>query len=297
VKVRGGPADFDSRRRRALDLADSEPAMRDPLRFAAAVHSYQQSRVDQPVVVRAANRLVSSAGEGHRLTIGEVVDDIVEELVQTRAALIPIAPARLGEGAVGLGLREVNAWTSGGGDDLSPAQKMWIQMAAAPIVEGAAEQMRLPTREAWSEPTCPLCGDCPQVSVIVEESGEFMRGSPRYLVCGRCAAWWVFSRAVCPGCGEHHPDRLVLYSNDRWPWARVDSCSTCRSFIKTFDLRQPGAVAVVPLIDDLATLTLDFFAIGRGLSGISRTGLRIASTGTALLNGSRDGSSLRSVGP
>jgi Protein involved in formate dehydrogenase formation len=245
--------------------------MHDPLRFAAAVHSYQQSRVDQPIVVRAASRLVSSAGDGHRLRLGEAVDDIVEELVHARAALIPIAPAELAEGSIGLGSSEVNAWTSGGGDDLSPPQQMWIQVAAAPIVEGAVGQMRLPMREAWSEPTCPFCGDCPRVSVIVEESGEFMRGSPRYLVCGRCAAWWVFSRAVCPGCGEHHPDRLALYSNDRWPWARVDSCSTCRSFIKTFDLRQPGAAAVVPLIDDLATMTLDFWAQDRGLT--ASTGL------------------------
>jgi len=277
VKARGGPADFDTRRRRALALADSEQALRDPLKFAAALHSYQQSRLGQPIVVLAANRLFSSAGGGHCLKLGVVVDDIVEEIVHTRAALIPIAPAELGEGSMGLGLSQVNAWVSGGSDALSPAQQMWIQMAAAPIVEGAAAQMRQPTRESWSEPTCPFCGDGPRVSVILEESGEFMRGSPRYLVCGRCAAWWVFSRAVCPGCGEHHPDRLALYSNDRWPWARVDSCSTCRSFIKTFDLRQPGAATVVPLIDDLATLTLDFWALEQGLTGISQTGLRVRS--------------------
>lgn len=266
VKARGGPADFDARRRRALALADSEPAMQVPLKFAAAVLSYQQSRVDQPIVVRAANRLVSAALDGHRLKLGEVNDDIVEELVHTRAALVPIAPAELVEGSMGLGLSEVNAWRSGGGDDLSPPQQMWIQVAAAPIVERAAGQMRLPTREAWSEPTCPLCGDCPRVSVIVEESGEFMRGSPRYLVCGRCATWWVFSRAVCPACGEHHPDRLALYTNDRWPWARVDSCLSCRSYIKTFDLRQPGAAAVVPLTDDVATIALDFWAQDHGLT-------------------------------
>lgn len=230
----------------------------------------------RPTVARAANRLASSAADGHHLKLGVVADDIVEELVPTQAALLPIAPAELGEGSVDLGLSEVSAWMSGG-DQLSAAQRLWIQVAAAPIVEGAAAQIRLPAREAWSEPTCPLCGDGPRVSVIVEESGEFMRGSPRYLVCGRCAAWWVFSRAVCPGCGEHHPDRLALYSNDRWPWARVDSCSSCRSFIKTFDLRQPGAVAVVPLIDDLATVTLDFWALEQGLSGTSRTGLRIRS--------------------
>jgi hypothetical protein len=250
--------------------------MRDPLKFAAAVHSHQLSRVDRPTVKRAANRLASSAGNGHRLHLGEVVEDIVQELVPSGEALIPIAPAELVEGSIGLGSGEVIAWTSGG-DHLSAAQRMWIQVAAAPIVEGAAAQVGLPTREAWSDPTCPLCGDSPRVSVIVEESGEFMRGSPRYLVCGRCAAWWVFSRAVCPGCGEHHPDRLALYSNDRWPWARVDACSACRSYIKTFDLRQPGAAAVVPLIDDLATLALDFWALEKGFTGVSETELGIRS--------------------
>jgi formate dehydrogenase maturation protein FdhE len=250
--------------------------MRDPLKFAAAVHSHQLSRVDRPTVKRAANRLASSAGDGHRLQLAEVVEDIVEELVHSGEALIPIAPAELVEGSVGLGSGEVIAWTSSG-DHLSAAQRMWIQVAAAPIVEGAAAQVGLPTREAWSDPTCPLCGDSPRVSVIVEESGEFMRGSPRYLVCGRCAAWWVFSRAVCPGCGEHHPDRLALYSNDRWPWARVDACSACRSYIKTFDLRQPGAAAVVPLIDDLATLALDFWALEKGFTGVSETELGIRS--------------------
>jgi formate dehydrogenase maturation protein FdhE len=284
MKTRGGPADFDTRRRRALALADSEPAMRDPLNFAAAVHSYQQSRVDQPIVGRAASRLASSAGHGYLLKLGEVVADIVEELVHARAALIPIAPPELGEGSLDLELTEVSAWASGGSGHLSAAQQMWIQMAAAPIVEGAVAQMRVPTRESWSEPTCPFCGDCPRVSVIVEESGEFMRGSPRYLVCGRCAAWWGFSRAVCPGCGEHHPDRLALYSNDRWPWARVDSCSSCRSFIKTFDLRQAGAAAVVPLIDDLATLTLDFWAQDQGLTASTDTSRR----SVAPLSGTRD---------
>ena len=276
MKARGGPADFEPRRRRSLALADSEPAMHDPLKFAAAVLSYQQSRLNQPLVEHAAKGLASSAGDGHRFRLADVVDDIVEELVHARVAMTPIAPADLGAGSNDIGVSEVHAWASGE-DHLSAAQRMWIQMAAAPIVEGAAAQMRLPARDAWSEPTCPLCGDGPRVSVIIEESGEFMRGAPRYLICGRCAVWWVFSRAVCPRCGEHHPDRLALYSNDRWPWARVDSCSNCQSYIKTFDLRQPGAAAVVPLIDDLATLTLDFWALEQGFTGIPRTGLRTPS--------------------
>ena len=276
MKVRGGPADFDSRRKRALALADSEPAMHDPLEFAAAVHSYQQSRMGQPSVGSAANRLASSAAVGYRLKLLEVVDDIVGELVPTRAALVPVAPTDLGDASADLGASEVRAWIASR-DNLSAAQALWIDVAAAPIIEMAASQIQVPPREAWTEPLCPLCGDQPRLSVIVEESGEFMRGSPRYLVCGRCASWWGFSRAACPGCGEHHPDRLALYTNDRWPWARVDACLSCRSFIKTFDLRQPGAVAVVPLVDDVATITLDFWAHEQGLTRTSRSGIQIPS--------------------
>jgi formate dehydrogenase accessory protein FdhE len=273
LKVRGGPAAFHARRQRALVLADSEPAMREPLRFAAAVLSYQETRLGHPSVELSARHLASSAVDGRRLDLGEVVDEILQELDPALGALVPLAPSGLAEASEQLTINEIVAWASDP-DRVSPAQRMWIQVAAAPIVEQAAGQIRPPAREAWSEASCPICGDAPRLSVIVEESGEFMRGSPRYLVCGRCASWWVFSRAVCPECGEHHPDHLALYNNDRWPWARIDSCLTCRSFIKTFDLRQPGAGAVVPLIDDLATVTLDFWAVEQGLTGISRSGLR-----------------------
>jgi hypothetical protein len=247
-----------------------------PLRFAAAVHAYQQSRLGHVNIDRSATRLAASATDGHRLNLDEIVEDIVQELDQARVGLLPLAPAELGDGAIGLESTEVRAWTSGR-EQLSAVQQLWIQIAAAPIVESAAAQIRMPARDDWSEPTCPVCGDAPRASAIIEESGEFMRGSPRYLVCGRCASWWAFSRAVCPTCGEHHPDRLALYTNDRWPWARIDSCLNCRSYIKTFDLRQPGAAAVVPLVDDLATVTLDFWALEQGLTGTSRSSSRIPS--------------------
>jgi len=47
---------------------------------------------------------------------------------------------------------------------------------------------------------------------------------------------------------------------------RVDTCATCRGYIKTFDLRERGAVDLVPLVDDVATLALDVWAQQRGFS-------------------------------
>ena len=48
--------------------------------------------------------------------------------------------------------------------------------------------------------------------------------------------------------------------------ARVDTCDTCRGYIKTFDLRERGGVEVIPLVDDVVTLTLDIWAQQRGFT-------------------------------
>jgi FdhE protein len=103
------------------------------------------------------------------------------------------------------------------------------------------------------------------VSVIAEESGEFMGGSPRSLVCGRCAGWWTFPRATCVWCGEADPRRLPSFVPDRRS-VRVDGCETCSHYVKTFDLREPGAAELVPLVDDVATVSLDLWANDQGLA-------------------------------
>ena len=65
----------------------------------------------------------------------------------------------------------------------------------APVLEAARAADRHADPGQWAGAACPACGGLPQVSVIAEESGEFMGGSPRSLVCGRCAGWWTFPRA------------------------------------------------------------------------------------------------------
>jgi FdhE protein len=56
---------------------------------------------------------------------------------------------------------------------------------------------------------------------------------------------------------------------------RIDACDTCRAYVKTFDLRESGGKDVVPLVDDVATLTLDVWAHEQGLrrSGVSLAGV------------------------
>ncbi|MGH9284022.1 MAG: formate dehydrogenase accessory protein FdhE, partial [Acidimicrobiales bacterium] len=158
----------------------------------------------------------------------------------------------------------VDAWLE---DPLAvdPLAGFWVGVAAGPVLEGARALIATPSREQWAGRACPACGGLPQVSVIAPESGEFMGGSPRSLVCGRCAGWWTFSRAVCAWCGEDDPRKVAPFVPDSGA-ARIDACETCGVYVKTFDLRQAGANAVVPLVDDVATLTLDLWAREQGLS-------------------------------
>lgn len=207
---------------------------------------------------------------------------VLEEIPVAVAALgEPSAPDPLGDAGKDLAARSgaeqrelVESWL----DDPSLLEARiaaWITVAAGPVLELAAAAVKPPSKEEWSGAACPGCGGLPQVSVIREESGEFMAGSPRYLVCGRCALWWGFARATCPSCGEDDSRRVGSFSPEGERWVRIDACDTCRAYVKTFDLREPAARDVVPLVDDVATLTLDVWAHEKGLQrpGVSLAGV------------------------
>ncbi len=175
-------------------------------------------------------------------------------------ALESAAPEPMRQAASLIDETSVKNWLDN--DELDEVVSMWLRIGSAPVLESWAAEANAPDSESA---LCPVCRGLPQVSAIVEESGEFMQGSPRYLICSRCAYWWRFARATCPTCGEHDPKQLGSFRADAWPWARIDSCQTCSSYVKTFDLREQGARAVVPLIDDLATVALDLWARERDL--------------------------------
>ena len=226
-----------------------------------------------------SNRLVESFP---LLNLGACVWAVVDEIPMAVVALrAPSAPRPLREAGDDLAARNgserqhlVASWL----DDpslLDPRIAAWIAIAAGPVLELAAGGLKPLSKEEWSGPACPACGGLPQVSVISEESGEFMAGSPRRLVCGRCALWWSFARATCPWCGEDDSRRVNSFSPEGDRLVRIDACDTCRAYVKTFDLREPGGKDVVPLVDDVATLTLDVWAHEKGLqrSGVSLAGV------------------------
>lgn len=283
---RGKPGDLEARLDRVSEV-EHTPATAAPLGFLAAVLAHQQERVAAQQVRKGA-ALLSAQAVANRLVerfplldLGAATETVMNELAPAIAALAKAAPAALagaGEDLAGRDGEEQRELIETWWDDpslLDPRMAAWVQVSAGPILESAAASLPELSKEEWSGPACPACGGAPQVSVIREESGEFMAGSPRYLICGRCALWWSFGRATCPSCGEDDSRKVGAFSPEGERWVRIDACDTCLAYTKTFDLREAGAKDVVPLVDDVATLTLDVWAHEKGLhrSGLSLAGV------------------------
>jgi hypothetical protein len=284
----GGPGDFGARLARVEQLLAAPGGgggAAGPLALVAAVLRFQSGRATAPAVVAAAGAV--SAGAELRLAAGRF------PLLDLAAAIVPVAAeipfavtALTGVGAgsnvelpeplvaagmvlAGAGGEErealVEAWLE---DPAGPEAVLgfWVRVAAGPVLEAARAAIATPSRDDWTGAACPACGGLAQLSVIAEESGEFMGGSPRSLVCGRCAGWWTFPRAICTWCSEADPRRLPSFVPDERRAVRIDGCETCASYVKTFDLRERGAPELVLLVDDVATVSLDLWAHDQGLA-------------------------------
>ncbi len=285
---RGGPGDFDARLARVEQLLAAPGGgggAAGPLALLASVLRFQSGRVAVPAVVAAAG--TAATGAELRMAAGRFPLLDLAAAVGPVAAEFPLAVAALTGGTTGPGIELPESLIAAGralADGSAPEREalveawledvagpeavlgFWVRVAAAPILELARVAIAVPGREEWSGAACPACGGLPQASVIAEESGEFMGGSPRALICGRCAGLWTFPRAICTWCGEADPRRLPSFVPDERRAVRIDGCENCGSYVKTFDLREQGGVELVPLVDDVATVSLDLWAHDQGLA-------------------------------
>ena len=274
---RGKPGDVATRLARAEHLAGADLIVAGPLGLLAAALRHHQARAGDDLI-RSEAGLLAAAIDANRaggryplLDLDAAAGPVMAELdlaVDSLLAAVPEPLAAAGRTLAAWSGRErrelVEAWL----DDPSlvdPVPGFWVRVAASPLLETAAVGAAIPSSEQWRGVACPVCGGQAQVSVIAEESGEFLGGSPRSLVCGRCASWWSFPRAVCAVCGEEDPRNLGTYFVEGQGVVRVDACDTCHGYVKTFDLREAGGLDIVPLVDDVATLTLDLWAGEQGL--------------------------------
>jgi formate dehydrogenase maturation protein FdhE len=246
------------------------------LTLLAAVLRFQAGRAaavaDAAAAVAAGAELRLAAGRFPLLDLAAAVQPIASEIPPAVNGVETELPEPLVAAGLALTGSEaedrdelVEAWLEDPAGP-EPVLGFWVRVAAGAVLEGARAVIATPSRDEWTGAACPACGGPPQLSVIAEESGEFMGGSPRSLVCGRCAGWWTFPRAICTWCGEADPNRLPSFVPEERRAVRIDGCETCSSYVKTFDLREAGGVELVPLVDDVATVSLDLWAHDQGLA-------------------------------
>jgi FdhE protein len=99
--------------------------------------------------------------------------------------------------------------------------------------------------------SCPMCGALPVASIVRAEKAY---QGYRYLHCSVCASEWHMVRVKCTNCES--TSGITYHSIEGGTAAlRAEACENCKTYRKIG--YQEHDMAVEPVADDLASLTLD----------------------------------------
>jgi FdhE protein len=247
-------AKWESRLRRAQQLAAAYPFAAEGLRFYEAVAGFQQSLYEGlPGAERKARPPGSLRRELEPLRL-------LPGFSQFLSFVQEIAPPPLARVAAEMdAARRERAledfWRETGA--LDPAEALLAWAFLQPYAEHLADHAE-PLEVHGTPPLCPLCSSAP-VAGVLRPQGD---GGRRSLVCSLCATEWGFRRILCPACGEEAVDKLPVYAAEELPHVRVEACDTCHCYIKTIDMTKEGRA--VPVVDELAAIPLSLWAAEKG---------------------------------
>jgi hypothetical protein len=133
-----------------------------------------------------------------------------------------------------------------------------IALAMRPWLTRCAEVLQQRAELAhWAHAHCALCGAEPDFAVITP-------AAERHLICSRCALRWKFEPLTCPYCGNGNRARITSFATPDGQY-RVYACDECLRYLKAYDARR-ATRPVMPVVDSIATLPLDAYAMQRGYS-------------------------------
>ena len=268
------------RSRRARTLLSERPQAEPLLRFYLVLLELQSLVCEEMAVERWGNTVISPEAQAPRLRLeGLPLDELTprfDAFCRSFTAEIPEPIYRAAQ-VVAAGQEQVRCDLLAAllkGEDVMPeARDLGCEAASLaflpraflqPIAEAISGRFET-VNNSVSGPRCPQCGWPPQVSVLADEPAA--EGNRR-LVCAFCATAWTFPRSVCPGCLVSGEEGLEIHVDaGELEYVRVESCNTCRRYLKSVDLRVNGLA--VPLVDDIATPELDLWAADQGFEKIT----------------------------
>ncbi len=134
-----------------------------------------------------------------------------------------------------------------------------IQSALMPSITATARLLgeRHPQSPPWSHGHCPVCGSLPLMGRLTDAEGARMHA------CSFCSFEYRVPRVSCPFCLAEPADGVDYLSSEEEPGYLVELCPSCNNYIKLADFRKFDRVWL-PMLDDLASLPLDFHARQKG---------------------------------
>jgi FdhE protein len=150
----------------------------------------------------------------------------------------------------------VEAVAHGLGLDPAPLHAV-VPLLAMPLLHGYRRTRTAPAG-GYDSRSCPTCGAWP---TFAELRGLERR---RHLRCARCGDDWEAVWLSCPFCGERDHARLgSLVPETTRESRRIETCSGCRGYLKTFaTLTATDPVEV--MVEDLLSIELDVAALQHG---------------------------------
>jgi FdhE protein len=108
----------------------------------------------------------------------------------------------------------------------------------------------------WQEGRCPVCSGVPSLSLIEKEA-------QRIYFCLYCGSEGKYKRIGCPFCHNENSEKIsIMYvPNAHDEKVRIDACTKCKSYVKTF-IGLPPEQKIEER--DIQTLPLDVVAQNKG---------------------------------
>jgi FdhE protein len=267
----GGP-DYDARMRRASSLASKYPFAAEVLAFYEKLAAFQKDFYRKILSSSGTHAVARTEGQlRSELPLG----DLLQAFPDLLSLLGSAGPPPVADAARSLGSRNQNEWrdllaefwTFGGRADVSETEvqdspnesleEFVLRAFSQPYAEFLASRMAEPPL-AGTYRACPRCGSAPLLGVLRPEGD----GGKRRLLCSFCLQEWDFRRIFCAACGEEDENKLPVYVAEQFPHVRVESCDTCKFYLRTIDLTKDGNA--VPIVDDLAAIPLSLWAHEHG---------------------------------
>lgn len=255
--------DWSGRIERAFDLAVRNQGAAEVLSFYRRILEFQKDLYE-----RAGSRSVPALDAPFRERLD--VDIAMQELPELLSLVQTNGPSKLAQEAANFRLelpeecRQVlNIFLEAKDADDAGRYAFFARVLLQPLAEHLAA-IPAASLEGFSGMVCPVCDAKPQVAVLHPEGD----GGKRFLVCSFCTTEWEFRRVLCPVCGEEDHTKLPRYTAEGVPAVRVEACETCHFYLKSVDLTLDGHA--VPLVDEVATASLDLWAMENGFHKIRR---------------------------